>query len=70
MAGSPGRRCPDDEDVTNDDISDDAAPGDIIVDEEEASPILEMLLECAGVSADQELLNRLWSNVARLIEGS
>ncbi len=58
------------ENVTDDDIGDDAVPGDIVVKEEEANPVLESLLDCAGVSGDQELLNCLWENVARSIQKS
>jgi hypothetical protein len=56
--------------VTDDGIGDDVAPGDTVVEEEEANPILETLLDCAGVSGDQDLLNRLWENVARSIQES
>jgi hypothetical protein len=56
------------ENVTDDDIGDDAAPGNIVIEEEEANLILEMLLDCAGISGDQELLSCLWENVARSIQ--
>jgi hypothetical protein len=38
------------------------------IKEEEANLILETLLDCAGVSGDQELLNCFWENVARSIQ--
>jgi hypothetical protein len=40
----------------------------IVVKEEEANPILETLLDFAGVSGDQELLNCLLVNVARSVQ--
>ena len=57
--------------VGDDAISDDTAdPGDEVVDESEADQILDTLLDCAGVAGDQELLCRLWENVARSIRAS
>jgi hypothetical protein len=54
------------ENVNDNEIGDDAAPGDIVIEEEEANLIHDILLDCAGVSGDQELLlNCLWENVAR-----
>jgi hypothetical protein len=47
-----------------------AASEDIVVDESEADPILDALLDCADVTGDQALLCRLWENVARSIRAS
>jgi hypothetical protein len=43
---------------------------DFVEDEAAGQPILETLLDCAGVSGSHEILNRLWVNVARSIQKS
>jgi hypothetical protein len=57
--------------VVDDGLADAAAASDdIVVDESEADPILDGLLDCADVTGDQALLCRLWENVARSIRAS
>jgi hypothetical protein len=47
-----------------------AASDDIVIDELEADPILDALLDCADVTGDQASLCHLWENVARSIHAS
>jgi hypothetical protein len=57
--------------VVDDGLADAAAASDdIVVDESEADPILDALLDCANVTGDQALLCCLWENVARSIRAS
>jgi hypothetical protein len=57
--------------VVDDGLADAAAASDdIVVDESEANPILDVLLDCADVTGDQALLCHLWENVARSIRAS